>query len=69
MTTLDFTPSEVSVKLAKISEVMSDAYYFVKLRAFAETWQIQADNGNMMAKDMLDAIDKVHRLCEVVQKH
>jgi hypothetical protein len=63
----DFKVSQMSRKLGEISEVMSDAFYFVRLRDWVETWQKQADAGDAPSQEMMKVIDTFHRLCQVVK--
>lgn len=59
--------TETSRKLAKISEVMSDAYHFVYMRELVEDWQAQADVGHPLAIEMMATINRFHDLCLYAQ--
>ncbi len=58
---------EVSRKLMEIAEVMSDGFFFCKIRCLVEEWQKQADEGNANAGEMMKTINTFHRLCLVIQ--
>jgi hypothetical protein len=63
----EHTVSPMSRKLGQISEVMADGFHFVQLRALVETWQKQADAGDVQSQEMMKVIDTFHRLCQVVK--
>jgi hypothetical protein len=63
----EYNSSLTSRKLAQISEVMADGFHFVQLRALVETWQKQADAGDVQSQEMMKVIDTFHRLCQVVK--
>jgi len=54
--------SEISKKLADISEVMSDGFHFVKLRFFLESLEERKDS-DILANDVLKMVEQFHRLC------
>jgi hypothetical protein len=58
---------DVNAVLLDISEVMSDAVYFVHMRDLVERWAVQALDGNRPAHDMISTIDTFHRLCLAVK--
>ena len=60
--------SDICKTLVEISEVMSDAYYFVSMRDLVEQWAELATNGSKPAQDMLSVINTFHRLCVAVKK-
>ena len=64
---VEFQVSEMSKKLGKISEVMSDGFHFIQMRAFCEQWQTEADAGNADSQEMIRIINTFHRLCVVVE--
>lgn len=65
--TMSFTPSPVSLKLAKISEVMSDGVHFIKIRLLVEEWDSLAASGDARAQEFMKTVDIFHRLCTTVQ--
>ena len=60
-------------KLAFISEVMSDAYYFVQMRSLMEQIENDAERATAMrdgsAEKILDIMDKFYNLCVYVKRH
>lgn len=60
--------SEMSRKLARISEVMNDGFVFLYMRELCERWQADADMGDANAQQMMQAIDKFYRLCDYTKK-
>ncbi len=63
----DFNVSQMSRKLGLISEVMADAYHFVRMRDFVEAWEKDAATGSPDAVKMMEVINTFHRLCQVVK--
>lgn len=64
---IDNNVSDISRKLGEISLVMADGYHFVIMRELVEGWNNMADKGDERAKEMMDIINKFHRLCLTVQ--
>lgn len=62
-----FEDSEISKKLSKISEVMADGFYFLRMREYVTQWQELAKSGDHTAQEMMKVIDTFHRLCMVVK--
>lgn len=60
--------SEISRKLARISEVMNDGYIFLYIREICEQWQADADMGSAEAQEMMESIDTFYRLCDYMKK-
>lgn len=60
-------------KLAFISEVMSDAYYFVQMRGLMEQMENDTYDDNFdtaqSAEKILDIMDKFYNLCVYVKQH
>lgn len=59
--------TETNLKLALISEVMADAYYFVHLRTIVESWEKEAEAGNELASDAMTMITQFYNLCRIVK--
>lgn len=59
--------SDMSSKLALISEVMADGYHYLRIRCLVEAWQVEASKGSWDAARMMEAIDLVHRLCVIIK--
>lgn len=59
--------SDTANKLAKISEVFSDGYHFVQLRAHCEHWQAEADCGNVVAQEFMQVLNTMHKLCLYIE--
>lgn len=60
-------------KLAFISEVMSDGFYFVQMRSLMEqmendTYGDNFDNAQS-AEKILDIMDKFYNLCVYIKRH
>ena len=60
--------SDMSRKLARISEVMADGYLFLHMRELCEHWQDEADTGGQYAQDMMKVIDTFYRLCDHMKR-
>lgn len=58
---------DANTVLLEISEIMSDAAYFVHMRNLVEEWVEQAQDGSRPARDMISTIDTFHRLCIAVR--
>lgn len=58
---------EFNLKLAKISEVMGDAFYFIQIREFVHIWIQQEQEGDPLAEEMMNIIDTFYRLCKTIQ--
>lgn len=67
MTDLNQTCEDFSLKLAKISEVMGDAFYFIQIREFVHIWIQQEQEGDPMVEEMMRIIDTFYRLCKTIQ--
>ncbi len=67
MTDQNQTCNDINLKLAKISEVMGDAYYFLQIRDFVNIWQQQAHDGDPLAEEMMGVINTFYRLCKTAQ--
>lgn len=60
--------SEMSRKLARISEVMNDGFVFLYMREICEQWQAEADMGSSEAHQMMESIDRFYKLCDYMKK-
>lgn len=60
-------------KLAFISEVMSDAYYFVQMRGLMEQMENDTYDDNFdtaqSAEKILDIMDKFYNVCVYIKRH
>lgn len=60
-------------KLAFISEVMSDAYYFVQIKNLMEQMENDTYDDNFdtaqSAEKILDIMDKFYNLCVYIKRH
>ena len=60
-------------KLAFISEVMSDAYYFIQMRSLMKQMENDAQCSDLReaesAEKILDIMDKFYNLCVYVKQH
>ena len=60
-------------KLAFISEVMSDAYYFVQMRSLMEQMENDTYDDNFdtaqSAEKILDIMDKFYNVCVYIKRH
>lgn len=65
---MEFQISETSRKLGKISEVMTDGFYFVFMREQCQQFQNMADTGDPQAIEMMRIIDTFHRLCLYIEE-
>lgn len=59
-------------KLAFISEVMSDAYYFVQMRSLMEQMEMDRyidPHDSQSAEKILDIMNKFYNLCVYIKRH
>ena len=61
-------PSEISLSLMKISEIMASGVDFVILREVMEKWEKEAEEGNKDSKQLLDRVYNFEKLITVVMK-
>lgn len=57
----------LGAKLAEISLVMSDGYYFLKMRELLGSWQDASDLGDEDAKAAMLMVTRFHKLCSIVK--
>lgn len=62
------TIPEITRKLSKISEIMSDGYHFVKMREIAEKMERDAANGDFAASQVLTQLERFYNFCVFVEK-
>ena len=62
---------DMNTRLAQISEVMADAFYFVHMQELVERMEAEALESvydDLPAQKILDIISQVHRLCMIAKR-
>lgn len=62
-----FEPTPITQKLSKISEVMSDGFYFIQLRDLMEKFERDMYSDPDAAK-LVQLVEQFHRLCLHVER-
>lgn len=60
--------SEITKKLVDISEVMTDGTMFIKMRSLMEAMEQKVNEGDEAAEQLVDFVNKFHKLCLYAQK-